>query len=98
MSKKQAATRQEVGVQYPFQKDRAGVPHTLFEKIGPFTLKISNKGFYDLYEVRVTGDIVILNNQISHPGLSGICYALIKALNDGRISPEVFGHYRNQLN
>lgn len=97
MSKKQTAVQQEVTVQYPFQKARARVAHNLFEKVGPFTLKISNKGFYDLYEVAVIGGIVILKNQISHPGLDGICRALVTARMEGKITKEVFEYYREQF-
>ena len=98
MGKKFYAEKQNTHtVQYPFQKERAGISHTLFEKVGPFTLKISNKGFYDLYEVTVTGGVVILKNLISHPGLEGICRALITARMEGKITKEVFEHYHKQF-
>ena len=60
---------------YPFQKSRIGTPATVFEKVGPFTLKISNHGFYETYEVAVTGGKTILK-RASRPGLEDICREL----------------------
>jgi len=80
-------------VKYPFQKQREGAPLNTYEKVGPFTLRISNKGFYEVYEVAVTGGVTILK-QASRPGMYDICTALNHALMSGEITLKVFDNYR----
>lgn len=82
---------------YPFMKQRLGTPATVFEKVGPFTLKISNKGFYEVYEVAVTGGVVIIK-QASRPGLEDICMALRHACGTEAIPYEVYDKYISAVN
>ena len=63
---------------YPFQKQRDGKPAKTFEKVGPFTLMVTNHGFYETYEVQVTGGVTILK-QASRPSLNDIGMALDSA-------------------
>jgi hypothetical protein len=87
---------------YPFQKSLNGTPATMFEKVGPFTLKISNHGFYETYEVAVTGGFTILK-QGSRPGIEDICCGLRSfagRLVDGRtpVPYKVFDDYMIKVN
>ncbi len=86
-----------IQLKYPFQKQRAGCPATVFEKVGPFTLKVSNKGFYEVYEVAVTGGVVIIK-QASRPGLKDICNALRHACGSEAVSYEVYDKYMTGVN
>jgi hypothetical protein len=79
--------------EYPFQKSRMGLPATVFEKLGPYTMKVSNKGFYELYEVTVTGGVLILK-QASRPSIDDIHNALAHACGSGEISYEVYDKYK----
>ena len=64
--------------EYPFMKQRNGKPAKVFEKVGPFTLMVTNHGFYETYEVQVTGGVTILK-QASRPSLNDIGMALDSA-------------------
>jgi hypothetical protein len=82
-------------VRCPSIEQREGKPFNSYEKLGPFTLRESNKGNYYLYEVAVTGGITILK-QVSKPGFYDICHALRAALNDKLITLAVFDEYRKK--
>ena len=82
-------------VRHPFLEQRAGKPFTTFEKIGPFTLRESNKGNYYLYTVAVTGGIEILK-QASKPGFYDICNALKHTFNEKLINKELFREYQDK--
>jgi hypothetical protein len=81
---------------YPFQKSRIGTPATVFEKVGPFTLKIGNHGFYETYEVAVTGGKTIIK-QASRPGLEDICRELRHGAGHV-VSYKVFDDYMIKVN
>ena len=76
---------------YPYMKQRNGKPAKVFEKVGPFTLIVTNHGFYETYEVRVTGDVSILK-QASRPNLDDIG----RALDSADVPYKVKDDYRNK--
>jgi len=81
--------------EYPFMQQRLGKPTKVFEKVGPFTLIITNHGFYETYEVQVTGGVTIVK-QSSRPGFYDIARSLEDACSMGKVSYEVLDDYRTK--
>ena len=80
----------------PSQRNRG----TVFEKVGPFPLKITGCGFHNEYEVSVEDGIVedeiIVLKQISRPSLGDIVYKMYEAANQSRIAYSMIENYRNK--
>ena len=82
-------------VRHPFLELRAGKPTNNYHKVGPFTLRESNKGNYFLYTVCVTGGIEIYK-QASWPSFYDICNALKAAFSSKLISKDLFREYQDK--
>ena len=81
--------------EYPFMKQKLGKPMKVFEKIGPFTLIVTNHGFYETYEVKVTDGVSILK-QASRPGVYEIACKLEEACDAGLVSYKVLDEYKRK--